>query len=334
MNNLKIYITNDGIGVIDAPIEPDCLNYYIKTVYHLRIIEEYQSALAKAKEGVVLFKEHDSDLVFILLNLPDNFSEHHFADTIHDIPIGYGVEVGWRCSDCGSVSGYNMLGDGCKKETNCSINNGVEEVAILKKLPPENSDQKENNMEDFKKFSLLKETPTTVTDNTVTHIPDGTFMTDGIGNQYEYKDGKPVLIHSLLGMPLPANKSAEEILNLEMLKRVCYHFAGQVAVGYDFNPDITFERVWKQWLADGKIFPWGYHKDTSKEVVKLSDILNSEAMQEHASNVAKEEYLLGKTIRYRYIDWDINSYTPWSKCGASDLKKLDDKAIESVEIKW
>lgn len=61
-------------------------------------------------------------------------------------------------------------------------------------------------------------------------------------------------------------------INLEKLKRICYHFAGAVAVGYDFNSGRTFEYAWKQWLKDGKIHEWGYHESTSKEVVKLSDL--------------------------------------------------------------
>lgn len=44
-------------------------------------------------------------------------------------------------------------------------------------------------------------------------------------------------------------------------------------------------------------------------------------------------FLLGKKMRYRYVDWDVNNYTIWSTCTESDLRKFDDASIESIEFK-
>lgn len=45
-------------------------------------------------------------------------------------------------------------------------------------------------------------------------------------------------------------------------------------------------------------------------------------------------FLLGKQVRYRYVDWEEGSFTPWATCNESDLKKiLEDHSVEIVEFK-
>ncbi len=56
-----------------------------------------------------------------------------------------------------------------------------------------------------------------------------------------------------------------------------------------------------------------------------------EAAELYARNT--DVYLLGKQVRYRYVDWDRGSVTPWATCTESDLKKFDDASIETIEFK-
>lgn len=70
-------------------------------------------------------------------------------------------------------------------------------------------------------------------------------------------------------------KERERQIDLAALKRVCYHFAGEVSVGHEFNAGDKFEYVWQRWLNDGRIAPWGYHISTSKEVVKVENLVSA-----------------------------------------------------------
>ncbi len=45
------------------------------------------------------------------------------------------------------------------------------------------------------------------------------------------------------------------------------------------------------------------------------------------------DFLLGKKIRYRYVDWEPGSYSVWITCTEDDLKKLEDRSLESIEFK-
>lgn len=67
--------------------------------------------------------------------------------------------------------------------------------------------------------------------------------------------------------------SAKDEIVIILPKRVCYHFAGLVAVGWAPNPGTDFEIGFKNWLKDGRIFPWHSHPDTSKEVVTINDLI-------------------------------------------------------------
>lgn len=69
-------------------------------------------------------------------------------------------------------------------------------------------------------------------------------------------------------------------LNLEALKRIAYHFAGAVAVGYDYNSHQSFEYEWNKWLETGKIKEWQQHESTSKEIVTANQLISTDSVGE------------------------------------------------------
>jgi hypothetical protein len=75
-------------------------------------------------------------------------------------------------------------------------------------------------------------------------------------------------------------------INIEVLKRVCYHFAGIVAPGWQMNVDTAFEFAFKEWLKDGKIAPWYSHPSTSKETVKITDLIAAQPSPQAESQEA------------------------------------------------
>lgn len=68
---------------------------------------------------------------------------------------------------------------------------------------------------------------------------------------------------------------------------------------------------------------------------KILTVLGREKSKPESKQLTPNPYgfLLGKKIRYRYVDWDVNDYTIWSTCTESDLRKFDDASIESIEFK-
>lgn len=51
--------------------------------------------------------------------------------------------------------------------------------------------------------------------------------------------------------------------------------------------------------------------------------------------VDDDEYscLQGKMVRYRYVDWEQDSFTPWAPCTINDIKKFEDKSIDIIQFK-
>lgn len=48
----------------------------------------------------------------------------------------------------------------------------------------------------------------------------------------------------------------------------------------------------------------------------------------------EKHFLLGRKIRYRYVDWEEGSFTPWSPCTEKDLKTiLEDGSVDIVQFK-
>lgn len=143
------------------------------------------------------------------------------------------------------------------------------------------------------KFSLLRDQETIATTGTG-GIPDSretaNTTIDRIGELYE---GLKDLHHGMLmydksgeffaalqelrNIACVAVKSVspppqESVINLEALKRICYHFAGIVAPGWQPNAGSAFDTEWDEWLSTGKIVDWHQHPDDSKEVVKVEDL--------------------------------------------------------------
>jgi hypothetical protein len=70
----------------------------------------------------------------------------------------------------------------------------------------------------------------------------------------------------------PAIDDTLKGINLVALKRICYHFAGIVAPGWQPNAGSAFDSEWNEWLETGKIVDWHQHRDDSTEVIKLQDL--------------------------------------------------------------
>ena len=121
MNNYKIYISKEGkIGVIEMPIEASEKLFSGDQWKENQARLAYESALTKAKENVVMFK--DQDHTGCLVDPCYIYGDKFTPDTIHDIPSDYSVEVEENEIPCP---------DG---REGCEVLH-LEKVATLKKLP-------------------------------------------------------------------------------------------------------------------------------------------------------------------------------------------------------
>lgn len=79
-------------------------------------------------------------------------------------------------------------------------------------------------------------------------------------------------------------------------------------------------------------------KDTGLKK-KVVDYINekhgNEASVPNSAQGGKENhFLLGKKIRYRYVDWEEGAFTPWTPCTEIELNTiLNDRSIEIVQFK-
>lgn len=97
---------------------------------------------------------------------------------------------------------------------------------------------------------------------------------------------------------------------------------------HDYSPGDIFD------LPDGYGFEVAYHCDACKQAeLKSLKLIKLNSAHSFIEQELPFSFLEGRMIRYRYIDWEPGSYTVWAKCTVRDLKKFDDKSIESIEFK-
>lgn len=62
--------------------------------------------------------------------------------------------------------------------------------------------------------------------------------------------------------------------------------------------------------------------------------IKTKDMEEPINPLSDFYFLLGKKIRYRFVDWESDSFTPWSSCTKKDLEKIiEDLSIDIVQFK-
>ncbi len=69
-----------------------------------------------------------------------------------------------------------------------------------------------------------------------------------------------------------------------------------------------------------------------EDALEIHDHMTDQVAKRYA-NETGIRFLLGKMVRYRYVDWDFECYTPWSPCTEIELKKFDDKSIDIIQFK-
>jgi len=89
----------------------------------------------------------------------------------------------------------------------------------------------------------------------------------------------------------------------------------------DFIAKKYLKSSWSDWSAEcaepyGRSIPEKY-MDEAAELYHQSDLT----------------FLLGKQVRYRYVDWERGSITPWTTCTVKDIKNFDDASIDTIEFK-
>lgn len=43
-------------------------------------------------------------------------------------------------------------------------------------------------------------------------------------------------------------------------------------------------------------------------------------------------YYIGQRFRYRYVDWDKDSWSPWTILNGRDIEKMSDLSIDKIEL--
>lgn len=78
-------------------------------------------------------------------------------------------------------------------------------------------------------------------------------------------------------------------------------------------------------------------KKNFREEIILEEVkkrlVNSVWPSEDHLEGAEYSWLEGKMVRYRYVDWEHDSFTPWAPCTIRDLKKFTDKSIDIIQFK-
>jgi hypothetical protein len=80
-------------------------------------------------------------------------------------------------------------------------------------------------------------------------------------------------------------------------------------------------------------------REESGEQPTIATLSNGVKCEVKESGEQKEEvkpkhFLLEKMVRYRYVDWEEDSFTPWSPCTERDIEKIEnDNSIDIVQFK-
>lgn len=71
-------------------------------------------------------------------------------------------------------------------------------------------------------------------------------------------------------------------------------------------------------------------KEKDKEIEHLKAQLSKMEGEKVESNYS---VLIGKQVRYRYIDWEEGSFTPWLELKEKDLHIFEDASIDILQFK-
>jgi len=73
------------------------------------------------------------------------------------------------------------------------------------------------------------------------------------------------------------------------------------------------------------------HERVRLNLIDIAEKLKVENQPEESKENFK--FLIGKDVRWRYIDWDEESFTPWLKFRERDLGIFDDNSLDIVQFK-
>lgn len=263
--------------------------------------EFYEDDLPKYHKAVSAAKASAVEVVNPICGAQYEFMEE---GQLYDTPEGWTVKIGYQFETvCGPLGKeWNDFSEPQEANYNQHKKLGriVRKVARL--IPQEINDQeridrchgftpfispKQSGIAaigkgwDGEKFTLLRDQETIASDRTEAGIPESVENSDRYISQTEvdpgYTEGQLREKLREANKEIARLKSVspppqESVINLEALKRICYHFAGIVAPGWQPNAGSAFDTEWDEWLSTGKIVDWHQHPDDSKEVVKVEDL--------------------------------------------------------------